>query len=208
MSQDETRHSCGWYSVTQLLGLCIYSSRRMRSTLCCRINGPVKLGLGGTEQCKHLPLGETPFFTTELGVSAFYNILEASKILFCKNACSIFVISTETGRSGTVEGGGQRPCPDLDDEKWKWRQGSERQLASASFSHPFLPPGVFFFFFFFLHFWLKLEVNEWTNYSEGVLRGFLWTLTLLCFSSSADVFDPEFATHCMYLWNFCSRASF
>lgn len=166
MSQDETRHSCGWYSVTQLLGLCIYSSRRMRSTLCCRINGPVKLGLGGTEQCKHLPLGETPFFTTELGFSAFYNILEASKILFCKNACSIFVISTETGRSGTVEGGGQCPCPDLDDEKWKWRQGSERQLASASFSHPFLPPGVFFFLFFFA--FLTEIRSKWMN---QLLRG-------------------------------------
>lgn len=38
--------------------------------------------------------------------------------LFGKNARSIFVISTEAGRSGTVEGGGeQRPRSDLDEDK-------------------------------------------------------------------------------------------
>lgn len=78
--------------------------------------------------------------------------------LFCKNAHSIFVISTETGRSGTVKGG-QRPCPDLDGGKMKVRQGSERQLASASFSHPFLPPGVFFLLFYFIAFLTEIRSN-------------------------------------------------
>lgn len=166
MSQDETRHSCGWYSVTQLLGLCIYSSRRMRSTLCCRINGPVKLGLGGTEQCKHLPLGETPFFTTELGFSAFYNILEASKILFCKNACSIFVISTETGRSGTVERGDNAPVL-----TWMMKNESEGKVARDSWHQPalvtpFYPQESFFFSFFFA--FLTEIRSKWMN---QLLRG-------------------------------------
>lgn len=171
------------------------------------------------EQCKHLPLGETPFSPIELGFSAFRldqicftrflkqgTMFEKKKCCFCFNQCSLHRDRT----IGDSRGGAPHLCQSSDtpSQTWmNWGKVARDGRHQPALDTPFHPWESFFFHSYLFHFWLKLAVDEWSNYSEGVLCASLWTVTLLCFSSSADVFDPEFATHCMYLWNFCSCAS-